>query len=198
MPGFFVLEQGLFLRGYFPGFVYFYSMRKDFIIFSILSLGILAALAWYIWPGFWYILGVFAIPALIGVFDMLQTKHSLMRNFPFLGRMRWLMEALRPKLYQYFIESDIDGRPINRLDRSTIYQRAKQETDTMPFGTQLDVYAEGYEWMSHSIAPKDFHTLNHHPRIKVGNKDCRQPYDLSVLNVSAMSFGSLSPNAIMA
>lgn len=173
-------------------------MRKAFIIFSILSLAVLAAAALYIWPGFWYILGVLAIPILIGFYDMVQTKHSLMRNFPFFGRMRWLMEALRPKLYQYFIESDIDGRPFNRLDRSTIYQRAKQETDTMPFGTQLDVYAEGYEWMSHSIAPKDFKKLHHHPKVTVGNAACKQPYQLSVLNVSAMSFGSLSPNAIMA
>ncbi len=164
----------------------------------MVSLLTLTALAWFWWTGFWYILAAFAIPVVIGCYDMVQTKHSLMRNFPFLGRMRWLMESLRPKLYQYFIESDLDGRPINRLDRSTIYQRAKQETDTMPFGTQLDVYAEGYEWMSHSIAPKDFHRLNHHPKIKVGNAACRQPYDLSVLNVSAMSFGSLSPNAIMA
>ena len=131
-------------------------MRKAFIIFSVVSIAVLAVLAYFIWPGFWYILGVLAIPVVMGFIDMAQTKHSLMRNFPFFGRMRWLMEALRPKMYQYFIESDIDGRPFNRLDRSTISQRAKQQTDTMPFGTQLDVYAEGYEWMSHSIGPKKF------------------------------------------
>jgi glutamate synthase domain-containing protein 2 len=121
-----------------------------------------------------------------------------MRTYPVFGRMRYWMEALRPKMYQYFVESDIDGRPINRVDRSTIYQRAKQETDTMPFGTQLDVYEEGYEWMSHSIAPKDFNKLDHSPRVLIGNKDCKLPYSASIFNVSAMSFGSLSSNAIRA
>jgi glutamate synthase domain-containing protein 2 len=129
---------------------------------------------------------------------MLQTKHSITRNFPLFGRARWVMEALRPKLYQYFIESDTDGRPINRIDRNTIYQRAKLQTDTMPFGTQMNVYAEGYEWMTHSISPKDFHKINHNPRVLFGNKDCKQPYSGSVLNVSAMSYGSLSSNAIEA
>lgn len=173
-------------------------MRKLFLLISIAVIAAIAAAAYFLSLHFlWgYVL---VIPLfLFGLFDMLQTRHTLWRNFPLLGRMRWLMEWLRPKIYQYFVESDLDGRPINRIDRSTIYQRAKQEVDTMPFGTQLDVYAEGYEWMSHSIAPKDFKKLNHHPRIRVGNKDCSQPYNLSVLNVSAMSFGSLSPQAIMA
>jgi glutamate synthase domain-containing protein 2 len=173
-------------------------MRKQFTLFSIISIIALVALAFFVWTGFWWILVALSIFIIIGFADMLQTKHTIMRNYPLFGRMRYWMEDLRPKLYQYFIESDIDGRPINRIDRNTIYQRAKQETDTMPFGTQMDVYAEGYEWMSHSIAPKDFNKLNHHPKIKVGNADCKQPYDLSILNVSAMSFGSLSPQAIMA
>ena len=173
-------------------------MKQIFIAISILLLAAMTYLG--IFVSLWYFIGFAIITLLfvVGIYDMVQTKHTLMRNFPLLGRLRWLMEALRPKLYQYFVESDIDGRPINRLDRNTIYQRAKQQTDTMPFGTQLDVYAEGYEWMSHSIAPKDFHNLNHHPKVTVGNSACQQPYNLSVLNVSAMSFGSLSPNAIMA
>src|SRR5690606_10326578 len=82
--------------------------------------------------------------------------------------------------------------------RSTVYQRAKKETDTMPFGTQMDVYAEGYEWMCHSIAPKDFTTLDHNPRVQIGNKDCKQPYSASIFNISAMSYGSLSSNAVEA
>jgi glutamate synthase domain-containing protein 2 len=173
-------------------------MRKAFIVFALVTIG-LSAWATFYHSYYWGILLImFVVIALIGFYDMAQTKHTLMRNYPLLGRLRWLMEALRPKLYQYFVESDTDGRPINRLDRSVIYQRAKQQNDTMPFGTQLDVYAEGYEWMSHSIAPKDFNKLNHKPTVMVGNKDCKQPYALSVLNVSAMSFGSLSPNAIMA
>ena len=173
-------------------------MRRKFVIASILSILLFGALGWFIWNGFWWILGVFSIFILIGTKDMLQVKHTLWRNFPVLGRMRWLMEALRPKLYQYFVESDTDGMPINRLDRSTIYQRAKKQLDTMPFGTQMDVYAEGYEWMTHSIAPKDFNKMNHDPRIIVGNKDCKQPYSASILNVSAMSFGSLSTAAVEA
>jgi glutamate synthase domain-containing protein 2 len=101
-------------------------------------------------------------------------------------------------MYQYFIESDIDGRPFNRLDRSSVYQRSKNVRDTIPFGTQLDLYAEGYEWMCHSVAPKSFDTLNQDPRVEMGNKDCQQPYSASILNISAMSFGSLSSNALEA
>ncbi|HRE51145.1 MAG TPA: FMN-binding glutamate synthase family protein [Flavitalea sp.] len=173
-------------------------MRKEFIVFEIIAI-LAGALLGYFVNGAWYILLVIAlILGAMGVFDMTQTKHSLMRTFPIVGRMRYWMETLRPKLYQYFIESDIDGRPVNRIDRSTIYQRAKSELDTMPFGTQLDVYEEGYEWLSHSIAPKDFHQLDHNPRALIGNKDCTQPYSASIFNVSGMSFGSLSSNAIEA
>nr|WP_242494586.1 FMN-binding glutamate synthase family protein [Brumimicrobium glaciale] len=134
----------------------------------------------------------------MGYIDMIQTRHSIRRIYPLLGRLRYVMEELRPKMYQYFIESDIDGRPFNRLDRSSIYQRAKNVRDTIPFGTQLDLYAEGYEWMCHSVAPRAFDTLNQDPRVKMGNKDCKQPYSASILNVSAMSFGSLSANAVEA
>jgi len=108
------------------------------------------------------------------------------------------MEELRPKIYQYFIESDTNGTPISRIKRVVVYQRAKQQLDTTPFGTQLDVYAEGYEWLNHSIGSLDPHKLNPHPRVKVGGTHCRHPYDTSLLNVSAMSFGSLSKNAILA
>src|SRR5690606_32483066 len=155
-------------------------------------------LSLWVWSGFWFFLAFCWIFIIMGITDMMQKRHSIWRNFPVLGRLRWLMEALRPKLYQYFVESDTDGRPINRIDRSTIYQRAKKELDTMPFGTQFNVYEEGYEWMTHSIAPKDFHKLNHNPRVVVGNKDCKQPYSCSVLNISAMSFGALSKAAVQA
>src|SRR5258706_5695264 len=105
---------------------------------------------------------------------------------------------IRPEIQQSFVESDVDGAPINRNDRSVIYQRAKKQIDTTPFGTQLNVYAEGYEWMTHSIKPVDFHSLDHNPRVHFCCKDFKQPYDMSVLNVSAISFGSLSANAIEA
>lgn len=173
-------------------------MRRIFALVSTGVVIVFTALAIFVWSGFWFFLAFCLIFIAIGLRDLLQKKHTLWRNFPVLGRLRWLMEAMRPKLYQYFVESDTDGRPINRIDRSTIYQRSKKELDTMPFGTQFNVYDEGYEWMTHSIAPKDFHKMNHDPRILVGNKDCKQPYSCSVFNVSAMSFGSLSHAAIQA
>ena len=147
----------------------------------------------------WYVIFVIVLfLTALGYFDMIQTKHSIMRIYPVVGRLRFFMEEMRPKIYQYFIESDIDGRPINRIDRSTVYQRAKKENDTMPFGTQLDVYSEGYECLAHSMAPKNFHKMGHNLRVMVGNKDCKQPYSSSILNISAMSFGSLSRNAVEA
>ena len=171
-------------------------MRRIFVVTTIALIIIFGVLGWFVWSGFWWILALFSIFMIVGIKDMLQKKHTLWRNFPVLGRLRWLMEDMRPKLYQYFVESDTDGKPINRIDRSTIYQRSKKELDTMPFGTQIDVYSEGYEWMTHSISPRDFHKMNHNPRVMVGNKDCKQPYNCSVLNVSAMSFGSLSTAAV--
>lgn len=172
-------------------------MRKSFVVCS--SLVVALILFWAYFEPFALLLFVAVGPFLyMGYADMFQTKQSLKRNFPLLGRLRYVFEDLRPKIQQYFVESDTDGAPINRIDRSVIYQRAKKQVDTTPFGTQLDVYAEGYEWMSHSIVPVDMHNIEHHPRSRVGNKDCLQPYDASLLNVSAMSFGSLSANAVEA
>lgn len=172
-------------------------MRKIFVICSVAVSALLL-----LWSYFWIdaLFGFLIVGPLIfmGVQDMVQKRQSIKRNFPLLGRLRYVFEDMRPKIQQYFVENDTDGAPINRIDRSVIYQRAKKQVDTTPFGTQLDVYAEGYEWMSHSIAPLDFHTMDHHPRVLIGNKDCKQPYSASLLNVSAMSFGSLSGNAVEA
>lgn len=173
-------------------------MRLNFIIISLFFLATTIFLSIYISP-YWYVaVGITGVLTGIGYFDMYQHKHSIMRIYPVVGRLRFFMEELRPKIYQYFIESDIDGRPFNRIDRSTIYQRAKNVNDTMPFGTQYDVYTEGYEWFCHSMSPKDFNSLDQDPRVLVGNKDCKQPYSCSIYNVSAMSFGSLSANAVEA
>ncbi|HRO72521.1 MAG TPA: glutamate synthase-related protein [Saprospiraceae bacterium] len=169
-------------------------MRKQFIIVSILLLIVSLAMTIYLDSNWIVLFVIILVLTVMGFQDMLQKKHTIRRIYPLFGRLRYVLEELRPKMYQYFIESDIDGRPIHRVDRSTIYQ----ELETIPFGTQFDVYAEGYEWMSHSIAPKSFDTLNHNPRVLVGNKDCKQPYSASVLNVSAMSYGSLSPQAVQA
>jgi len=172
-------------------------MRKWFYILSFAVSAALVAWSFY-WPDALYFFILVGPVIIIGVQDILQTRQSIRINFPVLGRLRYVFEDLRPKIQQYFVESDTDGAPINRNERSVIYQRAKKQIDTIPFGTQLDVYAEGYEWITHSIAPKDFHKMDHNPRIMFGGKACKQPYAMSVLNVSAMSFGSLSKNAIMA
>jgi glutamate synthase domain-containing protein 2 len=172
-------------------------MRKLFVIGSIVATLAILVLS-YFWIDALFAFVIAGPVMYMGFHDMIQKKQSIKRNFPFFGRLRYVFEDLRPKIQQYFVESDTDGTPINRNDRSVVYQRAKKDVDTTPFGTQFDVYAEGYEWMSHSIKPLDFHKIDHHPRVIVGNKDCKQPYSASVLNVSAMSFGSLSSNAIEA
>lgn len=173
-------------------------MRTKFIIASSLITAALSVAGYFFWTGWWYILGVLMVPFALGYIDLLQKKHSIRANFPVIGRLRWIMEALRPEIYQYFIESDTDGTPISRLDRTIVYERAKNEADSMPFGTQNDVYKEGYEWMPHSIQPKHFDSVNQNPRILIGNKDCTQPYSASILNISAMSFGALSSAAVEA
>src|SRR6187402_3985829 len=139
-------------------------MRKIFILTSIAVSALLIFWAIY-W--IWALLGFVIVGPLVvmGVEDMVQTRQSLKRNFPLLGRLRYVFEDLRPKIQQYFVESDTDGSPINRNERSVIYQRAKKQIDTIPFGTQLNVYAEGYEWMTHSINPQDHNKLDHHPRV---------------------------------
>ncbi|MEL7120832.1 MAG: FMN-binding glutamate synthase family protein [Bacteroidota bacterium] len=172
-------------------------MRNLFFIFSFIAI-VAAGLILYFVPKLWWI-NLFTLPVvLIGVYDMIQKKHAIMRNFPLFGRGRYVLEDLRPKLYQYFIESDTNGRPLSRISRSVVYQRAKDVLDTTPFGTQLDVYQEGYEWMNHSIGALDAHKLDQDPRVKVGGPLCQQPYEASIFNISAMSYGSLSKNAIEA
>lgn len=173
-------------------------MRKQFVIISSLFLIGALALTYFLNINWIVLFGILLVLTVMGYQDMTQKKHAIRRIYPLFGRLRYVLEDLRPKMYQYFIESDTDGKPINRVDRSTIYQRAKKELETIPFGTQLDVYAEGYEWICHSVSPKAFESLNQDPRVVFGNKDCKQPYSASILNVSAMSFGSLSPQAVEA
>jgi glutamate synthase domain-containing protein 2 len=172
-------------------------MKKLFITSFIVIFA--ALIGWTIlWkPAAWSFVIMVPIYA-IGFYDLAQKKHSIVRNYPVFGHLRFLMEDLRPKIYQYFIESDTNGTPFNRQNRSVIYQRAKKVDDTRPFGTELDVYENGYEWLNHSIAAIDHHQLDLSPRVKVGGPDCKQPYMASVYNISAMSFGSLSENAILA
>ena len=131
----------------------------------------------------------------IGIYDVRQDKRSVLRNYPIIGHIRYMLEFVRPEIRQYFIESDKEAAPFSRAQRSLVYQRAKGEPDKQPFGTQLDVHAEGYEWMNHSVSPTSLTT--HDFRVTVG-ADRAQPYSMSVFNISAMSFGALSANAILA
>jgi glutamate synthase domain-containing protein 2 len=132
----------------------------------------------------------------LGIRDILQKQHSILRNYPIAAHIRFLFEEMRPEIRQYFLESDTDGVPFNRSKRSIVYQRAKADLDKRPFGTQLDVYEAGFEWINHSLAPA---TRGAEPlRIAIGGPDCKQPYSASVFNISAMSFGALSANAIRA
>jgi len=173
-------------------------MKLIFSLGSILFLAGAAALIYFFGLKFIWVLLLILPLVILGVIDIFQKKHAIRKNFPLVGRSRYLAEWLRPKLYQYFIEPDTEGRPISRIFRNIIYQRAKNVLDTAPFGTQLDVYGEGYEWMNHSIAALDAHQMDENPRVTIGGPDCLQPYNCCVFNVSAMSFGSLSKNAIMA
>jgi glutamate synthase domain-containing protein 2 len=149
--------------------------------------------SWVLW------LYLLILPMLaIALWDSLQTRHSLKRNYPLFGRGRWLMELLRPFIRQYFIESETDGAPINRMFRSIVYQRAKAEIDSNPYGTKEDLYRDGYEWLGHSLLATNVEEIGEDPRVRVGGPQCRRPYSASVLNISAMSYGALSSAAIRA
>jgi glutamate synthase domain-containing protein 2 len=133
---------------------------------------------------------------LTGFRDMRQTQHTIRRNFPVLGNIRYIFETIRPEIRQYFIEADTDAVPFSRENRSVAYARAKSMTDTLPFGTRRNVYSQGYEWVNHSIWPS--HVLEENERTLIGGKDCRQKYSACLLNCSGMSFGAISQNAILA
>jgi len=170
-------------------------MRTLFIKLSVALVVLIAALSFWI-PGAWNAYFVLLPLILVGVLDMIQTRQAIRRNFPIIGHGRYLMEMVRPEINQYFVESNVDGVPFNRNKRSIVYQRAKGDIDTLPFGTQLDVYQEGYEWINHSLAPLS--PLKDEPRVRFGGKQRTKPYLASHFNISAMSYGSLSKNAILA
>lgn len=171
-------------------------MRKLFVatVIGLVLVSVAVGVAgWTQWLWAWVLLGPIVA---IGLYDYFQVKHSIPRNFPALGRMRYLMEFVRPEIQQYFIESDTDGVPYDRDQRSLIYQRAKNVRDTVPFGTKEDVYATGYEWVNHSMAP--IHHRSEDMRVSIGGQECAHSYSASLLNISAMSYGSLSKNAVLA
>lgn len=134
--------------------------------------------------------------SMLGLWDLMQKEHAVLRNYPVLGHMRWIFEGIRPEIRQYLIESERDEDPFSREERSLVYQRAKDAEDKRPFGTREDVYAAGFAWLLHSAAPKPHGDGNF--RVKIGGGECRHPYDASLYNISAMSFGALGANAILA
>ncbi|MGW2788014.1 FMN-binding glutamate synthase family protein [Streptomyces populi] len=147
-------------------------------------------------PWYWGVAVPLLVAALVAVHDLVQRRHSVLRNYPLLGHFRFALERLRPELQQYFIERNFDGRPFDRDTRSIVYERAKGTAAEEPFGTELDLYRAGSEYLTPSMAPRAVPDIP--PRVRIGGPDCTQPYDMALLNVSAMSFGSLSANAVLA
>jgi glutamate synthase domain-containing protein 2 len=162
----------------------FVALSGLFLLLGVVSLK-------FLWP----LLLLLPLTAL-GLWDLRQPKHSLLRNYPIWGHLRYLIEAFGPEIRQYLIENNREGMPFNRDFRSLVYRRSKNIEAKKAFGTELDVYAPGYIWVSHSMAPAAVAKIQ--PRITIGGPQCSQPYSASILNISAMSYGSLSGNAIMA
>ncbi len=174
------------------------KVRKYFILISIVLVVLIVGIAMFWPPVLWWFILIGPL-IVMGITDIVQKQHAIRRNFPLLGRFRYMLESIRPEIQQYFVETDTEGRPLNRILRSLVYRRAKGLTDTEPFGTQMDLYHAGYEWMEHSMYAKNNpQEIGEFPRLKIGGKDCLQPYSSSLLNISAMSFGSLSDRAILA
>ncbi len=180
-------------------------MRRD-TLGAVLRPAIVAAL-WFVAavsallavsvnPWWWLTAMVFAALGAVGTWDLTQTRHTILRTYPILGHARFLLEKLRPEIRQYFVESNTEATPFDRETRDMVYERAKGTKGDEPFGTERDVYALGYEFLRHSLRAKFASELS--PRVRVGGPDCTQPYDMALLNVSAMSFGALSSNAIEA
>ena len=177
---------------------------------ALCALGVLLSwLSLVIFDVGWLALLICAALVGVGVHDLRQTRHAILRNYPVIGHLRFLFEFIRPEIRQYFIESDSEAAPFSRAQRSLVYQRAKGQPDNQPFGTHLDVGKQGYEWINHSMSPTQLAT--HDFRIWIGGRPdtsgaspaaperpCTQPYQASVFNISALSFGSLSANAILA
>lgn len=173
-----------------PRFAVFGTCVALSLIAPVAALGSSSPAGWWLFSStMWALTG-------LGIWDILQTRHAILRNYPIIGHLRYIFEESRPALRQYFFEDDHEETPFSRADRSLVYQRAKQEIDKRPFGTQLDVYSDQYEWINHSMTPSKINDQDF--RIVVGGSACARPLSLSVLNISAMSFGALSANAILA
>ena len=171
---------------------------QRYAVFVIVALVLLASLVGAAVYSKWLLVPALFAGALflLGIYDVRQRKHAILRNYPVAGHMRFLLESFRPEIRQYIIESDHDEVPFSREDRGLVYQRAKGAEDKRPFGTMENVYGSGYAWLTHSATPVTIADTDF--RVRVGGPACKQPYDASLFNISAMSFGSMSANAILA
>jgi glutamate synthase domain-containing protein 2 len=165
--------------------------------FAIAIAALIAGLVLMAWHPVWeWVAAIGGLLTAMGIYDVAQNRHAIRRNYPILGNLRFFFEFIRPEIRQYFLEADSDAIPFSRAQRSLVYQRAKNVEDKRPFGTERNVYASGYEWMNHSMRPVKI--ANRDFRVRIGGRDCKLPYESSLLNISAMSFGALSANAIRA
>ena len=158
------------------------------LIFTLLGSGVMGLSSW--WPL------IFLTLSLVGLYDLQQQQHAILRNYPIIGHLRFMFETIRPEIRQYFLESETEAAPFSRAQRSLVYARAKGQSDKRPFGTQLDTRAVGYEWINHSIAPSVLQS--HDFRVMVGGSACTRPYSMSLFNISAMMALALSAPKLMA
>ena len=172
-------------------------MVRPLIVAGVWVTAVLATALALMWHGWWVLpAAVLLALAALGTWDLVQTRHTILRLYPIIGHVRFLMEVIRPEIRQYFIESNTEASPFDRETRDLVYERAKATKGDEPFGTERDVTAIGYEFLRHSMRARFADELD--PRVRLGGPDCTQPYDIALLNVSAMSFGSLSGSAIEA
>ncbi|WP_233560106.1 hypothetical protein [Oleomonas cavernae] len=169
-----------------------YAVFAACMLFTLGSLPFVGAAAW-LWP----LTLAAGLLTLLGLYNLTQTRHAVLRNYPVIGNIRYLVEGIRPEIRQYLLESDRERVPFSRDQRALVYRRAKNVGGDKPFGTLVEVYESGYEFIGHSTRPvpvPDPKTF----RVRIGGPQCTQPYSASIMNISAMSFGSLSANAIRA
>ena len=174
-------------------------LQPRFIVFTAVVLATATLTVTFFFSPSIYIaipLAICAALSIVGSVDLIQTRHAVLRNYPLTAHIRFILEEIRSEIRQYFLEIEKDGTPFSRDKRAIVYQRAKQALDKRPFGTQNDVYASGFEWLNHSVAPRPI--VKEPFRIVIGGPECGKPYSASVFNISAMSFGALSPNAVRA
>jgi glutamate synthase domain-containing protein 2 len=176
------------------------ALAPRYIAFALAIVATIGfGLLWHYWPYTIEFAICFALAlglTMVGIHDLAQKNHAVLRNYPIIAHLRFILEAIRPEMRQYFFEDETNGLPFSRNMRSVVYQRSKMTLDVLPFGTNYEVYAQGFEWLNHSIAPIPANKEGF--RVTIGGPDCARPYSASVFNISAMSFGSLSANAIRA